>query len=86
MQLEVTALRFARMGMDRSGVTGLARKIGMNPSLLSSIERRNTRCPEKWRPVLASAVGVPVDELFEKHGLALFLQSDFAKSYPHPEK
>jgi hypothetical protein len=55
----------------------------MNSALLSSVERRDTRCPEKWRPVLAEAVKVPVEQLFEKHGLALLVQSISPESFFH---
>lgn len=63
----VSCLRLLRV---RTGLRGLrfALQAGINPDMYLRIERGAWVCPAKWRPVLAEALNVTAEDLFDEHG------------------
>ena len=65
----MTVLRNKRQVSGKS-LSALSREIGLHYANACQIERGDMRAPQKWRPVIAEALGVPVEELFDEKGFA----------------
>lgn len=64
-----TVLRDRRQRTGRS-LAEFSRKIGLHYSLACQIERGSMRVPQKWKAVIAEALGVSIEDLFDDRGFA----------------
>lgn len=66
----VTALRIARIKTGLS-LRAFAKNVGIPETTLCKIERGTHYVPPGWRPKLAEAVGLRVEEICNEEGLPL---------------
>ena len=64
-----TKMRVQRRKTGTSGAA-FAREIGMNPNVLTWVERGNAVLPAKWRSVVSAKLSIAEDELFDAKGFA----------------
>jgi DNA-binding XRE family transcriptional regulator len=66
----VTALRIARIKTGLN-LRAFAKNLGIPETTLCKIERGTHYVPPAWRPKLAEAVGLTVEEICNEEGLPL---------------
>jgi len=64
------------IAMHRSGITGaeISRALGVGEAVISHWKHGRFYVPEKYRARVAELLGVPVNELFDEHGLPKFAE------------
>ena len=65
----MTKMRFLR-NMNGEGLCAFARRLGLHHAVASPVETGKLSCPPKWRPIIAKALGVSVDDIFDARGFA----------------
>lgn len=71
----VTRLRLLRVRRDLK-LCEVARRVGLNQTVLSRIERGQMWVPPKWRAVLAGFYGVSAEEICDERGWPVVVGPD----------
>ena len=66
----MTKMRYLR-GKEGESMCAFARRLGLHHGMASPIETGKLSCPPKWRQVIAEALSVTVEEIFDEHGFAI---------------